>query len=76
MPNKIIGCICMTCGKRNDFTHKDGLCPNGNHDNWLEYRDVVHKNEWFQSMLERTGLTEDEFIRLFMDNGFKQFTFK
>ena len=66
----------MTCGKRNDHKHKQGLCSNGGHDNWLEYYDVTHQTEWFQDMVERTGLTEDEFTRLFMDNSFKQFTFE
>lgn len=64
----------MVCGVRNDFKHPDGLCKN-DHDAWLEYRDVKDHTEWFDLMLEKTGLTAAEFEKKFVDITIKQFEF-
>ncbi len=72
--NKVLlPCLCMTCGVRNDFSHPSGYCQN-NHDNWLEYYDVIHKNESFEQAVKNSGLTEKKFINQFMDkyNAFIQ----
>lgn len=63
---QILPCLCMTCGVRNDFTHPAGFCQNG-HDNWLEYSDVVERNEFFKVAVEQAGMAEDKFIARFMD---------
>jgi hypothetical protein len=70
---ELISCVCMACGHRNDHTDPNALCQNGGHDNWLEYRDVISKNEWFELMLELTGLSDTEFTALFMDNSYRFF---
>lgn len=64
MARRIIACICLTCGIRNDHSDPDGLCQNG-HDNWLEYRDVQAKNEFFDLACELTGLTPYELQKQF-----------
>lgn len=71
MNKQIISCICLTCGIRNDHTEPHGFCQNG-HDNWLEYRDVINKNEHFKKALKITGLSAEEFTDVFMNNNIKQ----
>lgn len=56
----------MTCGVRNDFTNPSGFCQNG-HDNWLEYYDVINKNQFFKLAVEQSGMNEDKFTAAFMD---------
>lgn len=68
---EIISCICLSCGVRNDHSTSDGFCKNG-HDNWLEYRDIYLKNEFFDYALKITGLTADQLIKAFLDNSVKQ----
>lgn len=65
---RIIPCLCMTCGVRNDFTNPSGFCQN-NHDNWLEYQDVKAKNEFFQIAVIQSQLTEAQFIAKFLDEA-------
>jgi hypothetical protein len=63
----------MTCGIRNSVgINETGFCPSG-HDNWLEYRDVMQRNEWFRAMVAKTGLSEREFTDKFLDKSVKQF---
>lgn len=59
------GCICLTCGIRNDFTHPDGYCQNG-HDNWLEGRDVRQRNATFQLACSLSGMTASDLTKAFM----------
>jgi len=63
----------MTCGKRNDHSDPNGLCSNGEHDNWLEYRDVVARNEHFRYFSRITGIAEQLLYDQFMDNSIKEF---
>jgi len=73
---EIIACVCMTCGVRNDFSTDNGYCQNG-HDNWLEYQDVIiEKSQYFRQMCKATMLPAAEFIKLFLDNQYKQFILK
>jgi hypothetical protein len=69
---EIISCVCMTCGVRNDHSNESGYCQNG-HDDWLEYRDVTQRNQWFYRALNIFQMTSEEFTLLFMDNSVKQF---
>lgn len=68
---EIISCVCMTCGVRNNHSHESGLCQNG-HDAWLEYRDVISKNEWFYSVAKKFNMTESELTEKFMDSSVLQ----
>lgn len=68
---KIIPCICMTCGIRNDFTNEDGLCQN-QHDDWLEYRDVKSQNEFFHAYRKRLGWSAQKLTERFMNPDIKQ----
>lgn len=43
MESRIVPCLCLTCGVKNDFSHPSGFCQNG-HDDWLEYRDLFGKS--------------------------------
>jgi hypothetical protein len=74
MGNKkeIISCVCMTCGVRNNHRHEHGYCQNG-HDDWLEYRDVISRNQWFYEALNIFQMADVDFTQLFMDNSVKQF---
>lgn len=65
MSKRIIPCLCMTCGVRNDFSNHSGFCQN-NHDNWLEYRDVMAKNKYFKLAVKQSGLTEGDFTKKFL----------
>lgn len=64
--NAIFPCLCLSCGVRNDYNSPHGYCANG-HDNWLEYRDVLQRNEWYFLALKMTGLSESEFEEIFQD---------
>jgi hypothetical protein len=75
MAKEIISCVCLTCGIRNNHTHPDGLCQN-DHDDWLEYRDVVQMNYHFKRALKLFDLTADDFTSQFMNNEIKQFVIK
>lgn len=66
-----ISCICMTCGERNDHSTDDGWCRNG-HDNWLEYKDVLHMNEFFRDMKRRAGMTTEQLTTAFADPQVKK----
>lgn len=70
--NLIINCICMTCGERNDHSTDNGLCKCGA-DDWLEYRDVISRNEWFWETQKRSGMEWREFMVAFLDNEYKKF---
>lgn len=70
--SEIISCICLTCGVRNDHSNPTGYCQN-DHDNWLEYNDVVQNNTHFKKALKLTGFSLEEFIVKFMDKNYKQF---
>lgn len=73
MPNnkkEIIPCICMTCGIRNDYSNQTGYCQN-DHDNWIEYADVIEKNQWFHLAVKKSRLSEEEFTKQFMDASVK-----
>jgi hypothetical protein len=68
---EIISCLCMNCGHRNDHTHPDGFCQNCEHDAWLEYRDVIKKNEFFKLTAKLAGIEPELFSIKFMDNSIK-----
>lgn len=70
MAKEIINCVCMTCGVRNDHSTDNGYCRNG-HDNWLEYYDVVNKNEFFKDTCIAFKMTEEELTEKFMNNNIK-----
>jgi hypothetical protein len=71
MSKEIISCICMTCGIRNDHSNPTGYCQN-DHDDWLEYRDVVDKNKFFTLAWQLAGSTPEEFTALFMNPAVKE----
>lgn len=77
--DKIIPCICLTCGYRNDFSNKNGLCPN-NHDDWLEYRDVFLLEDAESKTRNRAkkvfGLTLEELKEKFINLDIKKFIIK
>lgn len=70
----VIPCICLTCGVRNDFSHPNGYCQN-NHDDWLEYSDVVNQNQFFKRAMRQTGWNSEELTTKFMNANIKQFKF-
>lgn len=70
MPKEIYSCICMTCGVRNDHSTENG------HDNWLEYRDVYHRNEFYQIAMKIFGIKGQELERLFMDKSVLKISIK
>lgn len=75
--DKIIhSCVCLTCGIRNDHTNPTGYCQN-DHDDWIEYRDVMLIEGASHQPLKRagkiTGLGINEFRRQFLDPSIKQF---
>ena len=72
MEKEIINCVCMVCGIRNDHSHEDGLCQNG-HDDWLEYYDVVHENEFFDFACKKFNIPPQQMKKKFMDNTVLQF---
>lgn len=63
-----ISCICMICWVRNDHSSDDGWCQNG-HDYWLEYRDVVSKNEFFMEACEKLGVSQEYLTGKFLDSN-------
>lgn len=74
--SEIISCICLTCGVRNDHSMESGYCQNG-HDDWLEYRDVMlidgANREPLDRALKLTGLSEERFREMFLDNSINKF---
>ena len=68
MAKEFHSCICMTCGVRNDHSTENGYCQNG-HDNWLEYRDVHQKNNFFKKASKIFGISGQELERLFIDRS-------
>ncbi|MCY4781768.1 hypothetical protein ORI89_19130 [Sphingobacterium sp. UT-1RO-CII-1] len=68
-----ISCICLTCGIRNNHSEENGYCQNG-HDDWLEYRDVLYKNETFKRAMSLFRLGEGDLTVLFATDTIKQFT--
>ena len=75
MAKEIHSCICMTCGVRNDHSTENGYCQNG-HDNWLEYRDVYHKNEFFKKAMKIFDLSSQQLERSFVDKSVLQIPIK
>lgn len=65
-----LGCICLTCGIRNDHTNPTGYCRN-DHDDWLELRDIINYNEHYERALKLTGVSDIEFEKLFLDPSVK-----
>ncbi|HEY4065152.1 MAG TPA: putative molybdenum carrier protein [Puia sp.] len=73
MENEIAACLCMRCGKRDDF--KSDFCPNG-HDDWLEYEDVKERNQFFDRAVKLSGLSPDKLELAFMDKTVNSITLK
>lgn len=72
---RIPACVCLTCGKRNDHSGENGLCPNGGHDDWLELRDIVPGNFTFERAQRLFGMNEDDLYQAFMDTSIHTFKF-
>ena len=77
--DKIIPCVCLTCGIRNDFSTENGYCQNG-HDDWLEYRDVFLLEDAPKETVNRAKKVFDMDIKTlkktFIDVSIKQFVIK
>jgi hypothetical protein len=71
-----LGCVCLTCGIRNDADNPSSFCRNG-HDDWLEYRDVMGEEDadpkWLKRALRLTRMGKAKFVELFLDPEIKQF---